>query len=194
MVNKELKDFKNCLHSSLKAIQKGAYFVVKEQEEKSKIQEIKFNFDQKDDVLIIQQDVKNCPSITNLFGNNGDKIESCDFIVLLIKNKELKIFFCEIKSKNTEATRKKAEQQIKSSKIFFEYLYKSYLHKYNKYNKNDDFSMAIENAKSLILYPTSMSQKYSVASMSYGLISCKMELDDNRVCYIADGYKFFESK
>ncbi|MCI7485768.1 MAG: hypothetical protein MSA68_07525 [Helicobacter sp.] len=191
MVNKELKDFKNCLHSSLKAIQKGIDFVVKEQEEKSEIQKINFKFDQKDDVLIIQQDVKNCPSITNLFGNNEDKIESCDFIVLLIKNKELKIFFCEIKSRNTEATRKKAKQQIKSSKIFFEYLYKSYLH---KYNKNDDFSMAIENTKSLILCPTSVPQKHVMTSMSSDLISCKMEVDDNRVCYIADGYKFFESK
>ncbi|MBR7118183.1 MAG: hypothetical protein IKC84_02270 [Helicobacteraceae bacterium] len=191
MVNKELKDFKNCLHSSLKAIQKERYFVVKEQEKESVIQEINFKFDQKDDVLIIQQDVKNCPSITNLFGNNKDKIESCDFIVLLIKNKELKIFFCEIKSSNSEDNKEKAKRQIKSSKIFFEYLYKSYVH---KYNKNDDFSMAIENAKSLILYPASMSQKSFVVSMSSDLISCKMELGDNGVCYIADGYKFFESK
>lgn len=191
MVNKELKDFKNCLHGSLKAIQKGIYFVVKEQEESSIIKEIDFGFKNKDDAPIIQQDINNCLPITNLFGNNEDKIESCDFIVLLIKNKELKIFFCEIKSSNTEATRKKAKQQIKSSKIFFEYLYKSYLH---KYDKNDDFSMAIENAKSLILYPASMPQKSFVASMSSDLISCKMELDDDGVCYIADGYEFFESK
>ena len=191
MVNKELKDFKNCLHSSLKAIQKGIDFVVKEQEEKSVIQKINFKFDQKDDVLIIQQDVKNCLPITNLFGNNGDKIKSCDFIVLLIKNKELKIFFCEIKSSNSKDNREEAKRQIKSSKIFFEYLYKSYLH---KYDKNDDFSVAIENAKSLILYPASMPQKPGVAPRNPDLISCTMKLDDNGVCYIADGYKFFESK
>lgn len=191
MTNKELQNFKNCLHSSLKAIQKGIYFVVKEQEERSVIQEINFKFDQKDDVLIIQQDINNCLPITNLFGNDKDRIESCDFIVLLIKNKELKIFFCEIKSSNSEDNREKAKRQIKSSKIFFEYLYKSYLH---KYDKNVDFSIAIENAKSLILYPAPMSQKSSVASTSSDLISCKMKLDDDGVCYIADGYKFFESQ
>lgn len=156
MTNSELKDFKNCLHSSLKAMQKNTYFVVKEQEEESVIQEITFKFDQKDDILIIQQDIKNCPPITNLFGDNGYRIESCDFIVLLTKNKDFKIFFCEIKSSNTRETREKAKRQIKSSKIFFEYLYKSYLH---KYSKNIDFNTAIENAKSLILYPASMSQK-----------------------------------
>ncbi|WP_394950683.1 hypothetical protein [uncultured Helicobacter sp.] len=191
MTNKELQNFKNCLHGSLKAIQKGIYFVVKEQEEKSTIKEIDFGFKNKDDVLIIQQDINNCLPITNLFGNDKDRIKSCDFIVLLIKNKELKIFFCEIKSSNSEDNREKAKQQIKSSKIFFEYLYKSYLH---KYNKNVDFNMAIENAKRLILYPAPMSQKSSVASTSSDLISCKMELDDEGVCYIADGYEFFESK
>lgn len=190
MVNKELKDFKNCLHSSLKAIQKEIYFVVKEQEKKSVIQEINFKFDQKDDVLIIQQNVKNCPSITNLFGNNEDKIESCDFIVLLIKNKELKIFFCEIKSSNSEDNREKAKRQIKSSKIFFEYLYKSYLH---KYNKNDDFSMAIENAKSLILYPASMSQKKPTYSSEDHLIPFPIKLDNNGKC-VLNGYKFFQSR
>ncbi|XAK34133.1 hypothetical protein AAID95_08285 [Campylobacter coli] len=156
MTNNELQNFKNCLHNNLKAIQKGIYFVVKEQEEKSIIKEIDFGFKNKDDVLIIQQDINNCLPITNLFGNDKDRIESCDFIVLLIKNKELKIFFCEIKSSNSEDNREKAKRQIKSSKIFFEYLYKSYLH---KYNKNVDFNTAIENAKSLILYPASMPQK-----------------------------------
>lgn len=191
MTNKELQNFKNCLHGSLKAIQKGIYFVVKEQEEKSTIKEIDFGFKNKDDVLIIQQDINNCLPITNLFGNDKDRIKSCDFIVLLIKNKELKIFFCEIKSSNSRKNREKAKRQIESSKIFFEYLYKSYLH---KYDKNINFNMAIENAKSLILYPVSAAQKSSVASTSSDLIWCKMELDDEGVCYIADGYEFFESK
>lgn len=190
MTNSELKDFKNCLHSSLKAMQKNTYFVVKEQEKRSVIQEITFNFEKKGDVLIIQQDIKNCPPITNLFGDNGYRIESCDFIVLLTNNKDFKIFFCEIKSSNTKETREKAERQIKSSKIFFEYLYKSYLH---KYSKNIDFNTAIENAKSLILYPASMSQKRPTYSSGDNLIQRRIEVDDNGKCNIIDGYNFFRS-
>ena len=86
MRNRDLKDFKECLHSSLKVVQKGEYFCVKEQENTSKIKEIKFKFTQKDDVLIIQQDIQNCNPIENLFGNDKDRIESCDFIVLLTKS------------------------------------------------------------------------------------------------------------
>ena len=189
MTNREFQDFKNCLHGSLKAMQKGIHLVVKEQEEESVIQEITFKFAQRDNVLIIQQDIKNCPPITNLFGNNENRIESCDFIVLLTKNRDLKIFFCEIKSSNTRETREKAKRQIESSKIFFEYLYKSYLH---KYSKNIDFNTAIENAKSLILYPASMSQKRPTYSSEDNLIQCKTEVDDNGKCDI-DGYEFFGS-
>lgn len=189
MRNRDLKDFKECLHSSLKVVQKGEYFCVKEQENTSKIKEIKFKFTQKDDVLIIQQDIQNCNPIENLFGNDKDRIESCDFIVLLTKSKELKIFFCEIKSNISEESIEKAKRQIKSSKIFFEYLYKSYLH---KYSKNIDFNTAIENAKSLILYPASMSQKRPTYSSEDNLIQCKIEVDDNGKCDI-DGYEFFGS-
>ena len=110
MSNRDLKDFKECLHSSLKVVQKGEYFCVKEQENTSKIKEIKFKFTQKDDVLIIQQDIQNCNPIENLFGNDKDRIESCDFIVLLTKSKELKIFFCEIKSNISEESIEKAKR------------------------------------------------------------------------------------
>lgn len=190
MTSNELQNFKNCLNNNLKAIQNGKSFVVKEQEERSVIQEINFQFDQRDDALIIQQDIRNCPSITNLFGNDGDRIESCDFIVLLIKNKELKIFFCEIKSINNKENREKAKRQIESSKIFFKYLYKSYLH---KYNKNVDFSTAIENAKSLILYPAPMSQKKPTYSSEDHLIPFPIKLDNNGKC-VLNGYKFFQSR
>lgn len=189
MTNRELQEFKNCLHRSLKAMQKDLHIAVKEQDEESVIQEINFKFANRDDVLIIQQDIKNCLPIKNLFGNNDDRIDSCDFIVLLTTKGKLKIFFCEIKSSNTKETREKAKRQIESSKIFFEYLYKSYLH---KYSKNIDFNTAIENAKSLILYPASMPQKNPTYSSEDNLIQCKIKVDNNRKCNI-DGYKFFGS-
>ncbi len=191
MRNRDLKDFKECLHSSLKVVQKGEYFCVKEQENTSKIKEIKFKFTQKDDVLIIQQDIQNCNPIENLFGNDKDRIESCDFIVLLTKSKELKIFFCEIKSNISEESIEKAKRQIKSSKIFFEYLYKSYLH---KYDKDIDFNQAVENAKHVLFYPAGMLQKSSTSSTNSNLIQHKIELDDNGICNIDDGYDFFKSK
>lgn len=191
MTNKELQNFKNCLHGSLKAKQEEIHFTIVEQGKKSAIKEIDFSFKNKDDVLIIQQNIDNCLPITNLFGNNGERIESCDFIVLLIKNKELKVFFCEIKSSNSRKNREKAKRQIESSKIFFEYLYKSYLH---KYNKNLNFHAAIDAAKHLLLYPASMSQKKSTFLLKNSLIEYKIEVDDNGKYNVADGYKFFESK
>lgn len=55
----------------------------------------------KDDILIIRQDAKNCKATKNLF-KNAAIIKSCDFIVLICKKCDLRIFFCEIKSSKTK--------------------------------------------------------------------------------------------
>ncbi len=67
-----------------------------------------FNKGNTDDILIIQQDIKhkNCQPIGKLFENKA-RVDSCDFIVLICKNKDSHIFFCEIKSSNSQKIVKK---------------------------------------------------------------------------------------
>ncbi|TLE14181.1 hypothetical protein LS72_009075 [Helicobacter apodemus] len=149
-----------------------------------------FNKGNTDDILIIQQDIKhkNCRPIEKLFENKA-RVDSCDFIVLICKNKDSHIFFCEIKSSNSQKNREKALKQINSSKIFFEYLYKNYLEHFNP----KDFEISVENSKNIYIYPASISQKNSTFGSDKNYLefrTIKMDLNGNT--YIDNICKFFK--
>ncbi len=185
MTNKSLSNFKKSIHHSLKAKEKNGRLCVSEQEESSVIRDIYFNKGNNDDILIIQQDIKhnNCGAIEKLFEKKS-RVDSCDFIVLICKNKNLHIFFCEIKSSNSPEYHKKALDQINSSKIFLEYLYKNY----KQHFKADDFDISLENAKNIYIYPASISSK----GKTNGLKHKRIEIDSNGNASIDNVYSFFE--
>lgn len=189
MTNKSLANFRDSIHHSLRAKNKNGCLCVSEQEESSVIKDIYFNKGNADDILIIQQDIKhnNCRPIENLFEKKA-RVDSCDFIVLICKNKGLHIFFCEIKSSNSQENHEKALKQINGSKIFFEYLYKNYLQHFEP----KDFEISLENVKNIYIYPASNSQKNTTFASGKGNLKFKkveMDLSGN-VC-IDDTYNFF---
>ena len=188
MTNKSLANFRNSIHHILKAKEKNGCLCVSEQDESSVIKDISFNKGNADDILIIQQDIKhnNCRPIENLF-EKKTRVDSCDFIVLICKNGNLRIFFCEIKSSNNEENRKKALKQINSSKIFFEYLYKNYLEHFNSNN----FEISIEKSKNIYIYPASNSPKKLTFGSKSELEFKKVEIDSSGNIHIDNIYKFF---
>lgn len=146
MTNNTLSHFKESIHHALKAKEEGGKFRVSEQGNKSSIKDIYFNKGNSD-FLIIRQDDTACKAIENLF-EGKNKMDSCDFIVLLCKNKKLHIFFCEIKSSISKENCQKALKQMRSSQIFLEYLYKNY-----KEHFNSDFEMSVEEGEYVYVYP-----------------------------------------
>lgn len=187
MTNKSLSNFRSAIHHSLKAKEKNGCLCVSEQEESSSIKEIYFSKGNVDDVLIIQQDIKHCRPIENLFEEQA-RVNSCDFIVLICKNRGLHIFFCEIKSSNSQKNHEKALKQINSSKIFFEYLYKNYLEHF----ESKDFEISVENGENIYIYPASNSQKNpTFGSIKNRLKFKKIKIDSNGNAIENDIYHFF---
>lgn len=181
-----LSDFKKSIHGSLKIEDEEEYCV--SEQSKSKIKNIYFDKGNTDDILIIRQNIEDCRPIENLF-EEKTRIESCDFIVLICKNKDLHIFFCEIKSSNFLENREKALKQIRSSKIFLEYLCKNYKEHFDKH-----FEILLENnTRDIYIYPASNSQKQSTsASNKSGLKLKKVRADQNGDVRVKDIYNFFE--
>ncbi|EAL3917084.1 hypothetical protein ABV837_000105 [Campylobacter upsaliensis] len=187
MTNKSLSNFKDSIHHSLKTKEKNGCLCVREQEESSKIGDIYFNKGNNDDILIIQQDITKCRAIENLF-EEKTRVDSCDFIVLICKNKNLHIFFCEIKSSNSQKNCEKALEQIDCSKIFFEYLYKNYKHHF----KIDDFDISLENAKNIYIYPASISSKGKTFGSSKNVLKMKpIKINSGKNMIKNDIYHFF---
>ncbi|ARJ57386.1 hypothetical protein [Campylobacter cuniculorum] len=185
MTNKKLSAFKISIHHSLKAKEKNGHLCISEKEESSIIKNISFKKGNNDDVLIIHQDA-NCPAIQNLFEKKA-KLESCDFIVLICKNQNLHIFFCEMKSSISEKNCKKALEQINSSKIFLEYLYKNYRQYFD-----ESFEISLDYAKYFCIYPASNPQKTLTFASSQNVLkfkTIKMDLKGNAL--VNDIYKFF---
>ncbi|MBX7490747.1 hypothetical protein [Helicobacter turcicus] len=185
ITNKVLQDFYEKIHKDLKPAKNGNCFVIKEQESKSAIKQISLAFKNSQDVILLQQKAGECPAITNLF-QEKPILNSCDFIVLMCKNKDLHILFCEIKSSNNEENRKKALKQIVSSKIFLEYLYKNYLEHFETKN----FKIPLEKAKNIYIYPASIPQKKATFA-SQNLIFKTLEIDSKGVATIKNAYEFF---
>ncbi|RDU59692.1 hypothetical protein [Helicobacter sp. MIT 14-3879] len=115
-------------------------------------------------------------------------MNSCDFIVLICKNKGLYIFFCEMKSSNNKENREKVLKQINSSKIFFEYLYKNYLEHF----KPKDFEISVENGEYIYIYPASTSQKNPTSASGRNRLKFKkIEINSNGNAAENDIYHFF---
>ncbi len=186
MTNRSLSNFKDSIHHSLKAKEKNGCLCVSEQEETSVIGDIYFNKGNNDDILIIQQDITKCRAIENLF-EKKTRVDSCDFIILICKNKNLHIFFCEIKSSSSQKNREKALKQINSSKIFLEYLYKNY----KQHFKADDFDISLENAKNIYICPASISSKGKTSGSNKNVLEMKsIKIDSNGNASIDNVYSF----
>ncbi|WP_279177062.1 hypothetical protein [Campylobacter insulaenigrae] len=138
MTNKHLKNFRNAIKDDFKIKPKGNCFVVKEEKEESQIKKIEFTLKNQDDFLILKQiENKHTLNLLNSFPTN----KSCDFIVFRIFNNELIIYYSEIKSSYSEENKEEALRQIKSSKLFIDYLLSCYLeyHKESIITKKEFF-------------------------------------------------------
>lgn len=186
MTNKALQDFYKEIHGDLKPIKNGHCFTIKEQESKSTVKEIAFNFKHSQDVILLQQKAGNCLAIKNLFQEKTN-LDSCDFIVLICKNREIKIFFCEIKSSINKENCNKAMKQINSSKIFFRYLHDNYLEHFGIKN----FDIFLENAENIYIYPASISQKKLTSASQNRLQFKTISIDSGGKATIVNAYEFF---
>ncbi|MBP3208248.1 MAG: hypothetical protein J6M21_08355 [Campylobacter sp.] len=187
MTNSKLCEFYDSLHSTLKIDNNNNLFIIKEQGNKSSIKELHFTFENRQDVVIIQQKSGNCPALTNIF-NGITNLKSCDFIVLIKDRNEIKSYFCEIKSSITKEQKDNAIKQIESSKIFFEYLQQNY----RLYFETQDFNIDIEKAKSVFIYPKlSNSQKRH----TYGdrLQYIPVKVNNNGISDTLNGYDLFKN-
>lgn len=189
MTNKNLKDFRNAIHKNLRIDPQknsSSCFIVKEESQDSAIEKIEFTFKNQDNVLIIRQkENRDTINILKEFSTNC----SCDFIVLMIdKTKEIRIYFCEIKSSCKEKYLKEAYEQILSSKLFLKYV----MDCYSYYTQNNDFKdFDIESvAKYYYIYPKiGISSKQKISN---GLILKPLEIH-NKIAKIfeSDIYNFF---
>lgn len=186
MTNSQLQDFKDAIHRSLKAMQINENWCVDETQRQSAIGRICFTKGQQD-FFIIQQKADQCEAIKNLFENK--KPRSCDFIVLMCKRSNLKIFFCEIKTSISEENCKDALKQMRSSKIFLDYLIKNYRECFDK-----NFEFTLDDAKNIYIYPAANAQKLPpyCTNNSYNLKFKKLETDGEGRAVVNNVYEFFD--
>ncbi|WP_169752462.1 hypothetical protein [Campylobacter mucosalis] len=188
MTNREMCDFYEKIHSTLKTKIRGKTFLIKEQGKESAIKELHIDFKNKQDVAIIQQQSGNCNPITNLF-RDVTNLKSCDFIVLINTGNNIKIYFCEIKSSVTKENEKIANLQLKSSKLFLEYLEKNYRLYFNK--SKQEFDLKIDQSKFIILYPEyPLSQKRTTQGNN---LFKSIQVDERGISKIQNGYDFFKN-
>lgn len=189
MTNRELQDFNDAIHNDLKPKPEGNHIVIEEEQQGSKIKQILLRFKNSQDAMVIQQKPKECLAIKNLFEQEAT-LKSCDFIVLICKKQKVKIFFCEIKSSLCEDNYEKSLKQIRSSKIFLEYLYKNYKEVFSK----EDFKLSLEQAENCLIYPIdnneSMPEK-SGTNIPEHFIPKPIEIDKKGICKIENAYDFF---
>ncbi|ERJ26649.1 hypothetical protein [Campylobacter concisus] len=187
MTNKNLKDFWEAICDDLKIKPHGNLFKITEEKKESPIKEINFTFKNKDDVLILRQKEKT-HTIKFFKGNSVSTDSHCDFIVFLKINDGLRICFCEIKPSVEYID--KAVLQLKSSKLFLEYLLKCYRDYFNidcftKFNL-DDIS------KKYYIYPKiNISSKKPVCYCSDILMEA-VSADKDGIVDIPNGYSFFK--
>lgn len=188
MTNSDLRKLRDAIIVHLKPKLKGKSFIIKENDSRSAIKEINLCFQNRDDVLVIQQDIETCKVIDNLF--EGKRLESCDFIVLICKKTNLYVYFCEIKSSNTEDNRIKAMRQIQSSIYFLDFVFKNY----NHCKKSEIFDLDNCEVKKIMIYYSAISQKNSTTPTSENkkLQLVPIKCDENGICEIGDAYSFFD--
>lgn len=187
MTNKNLKDFWEAICDDLKIKPHGNWFKITEEKKESPIKEINFTFKNKDDVLILRQKEKT--HTIKFFKGDGVSTDShCDFIVFLNLKDSLRICFCEIKPSIEYMD--KAVLQLKSSKLFLEYLlncYKNYFY-INCFTELDLDGIS----RKYYIYPKiNISAKRQICHRSEILLK-EIEIDKNGTAHIANGYSFFE--
>lgn len=147
MTDEELTDFRNAIHEGLKISPdaESPCFIVEEKDKGSAIEKIKFNFKNENNILIIRLN----KMLRIKFLKKFPVTRSCDFIVLMLdKNQDIKIYFCEIKSKHQSL--KDACEQIQASKLFFKYL----IDCYSTYTQNKCWrNCNIDAATCYYIYP-----------------------------------------
>lgn len=189
MTNSDLRKLRDAVIAHLKPKLKGKNFIIKENDSRSIIKEINLCFQNRDDVLVIQQDIETCKVIDNLF--EGKRLESCDFIVLICKKTNLYVYFCEIKSSNTELNRLKSMRQIQSSTYFLDFVFKNY----NHCKESKIFDLDNCEVKKVMFYYSAISQKNSITPKNNKgdkLHLIPIACDENGNFEIADAYSFFD--
>lgn len=161
----------------------SGFYTINEDGAQSKISSLKLGFKGDDGVLVLSQG-KECLAIKEIIVNTT-WLKSCDFIVLLSMEGVAQPFFCEIKSSDNNKHR--ALPQIKSSKIFFEFVYRSYLH-HNRL-RFKDFPVEINKAPCVLLHPRIKKPNSDQENLGHLIIR---EIDPNDgVALIEDAYEFF---
>ena len=187
MTNKNLKDFVENICDELKIKPCGNSFKITEEKKESFIKTINFTFKNKDDVVILRQK-EQTHTIKFFKGDSLSTDSHCDFIVFLNLRDGLRIYFCEVKSSIKHID--KAVLQLKSSKLFLEYLLNCYRDYFNidcftKFNL-DDIS------KKYYIYPKiNISSKKPVRYCSDILMEA-VSADKDGIVDIPNGYSFFK--
>ena len=187
MTNKNLKDFVENICDDLKIKPHGNLFTIMEEKTESPIKKINFAFRNKDDVVILRQK-EQIHTIKFFKGDSVSTDSHCDFIVFLNLRDGLRIYFCEIKSSIEHID--KAVLQLKSSKLFLEYLLNCYRDYFNtdcftKFNLNDI-------SKKYYIYPKiNISSKKPVRYCS-DILTKAVNANKDGIVDISDGYSFFK--
>lgn len=194
VTNKALNNFFARLHECLQPTRNSnndKYWVIKEESKESAIREIHFEIKNKD-AVIIQQKNGNCPATPKIFKQNGldDNVPSCDFIVLHCRGNtdEIKICFCEIKSKCSRDHLEKARQQIECSEIFLRYLLENYKKLFDK-----NLTFLLDNAEHICIYPASITPK-NPTTPKHGLklIKAPIKSRTEKIIQAGDIYEFLK--
>ncbi|WP_295144096.1 hypothetical protein [uncultured Campylobacter sp.] len=194
MQNKDLIDFYNAIHNDLKIRPNGCYFTINENGNDSIIKKVRLKFKNKDDVLIIRQNEQK-HTVKDILVNHSTDC-CCDFILFMIRNGNLQIYLCEIKSSLCIEHKEKAIKQFKASFQFLKYFISSYLY----YNSKSNFDMdKLENVVSrYYIYPSinGMSNKTGISyekieNFSIFYKTVELSTDDEGVVTVQDGYRFF---
>lgn len=165
--NSELEVFYDTLNNKLKPNLVSNNFVI-EEDEGSTIK--KLHIKKSGDIFIIRQVENNCDALKGIF--KGEALKSCDFIAIINKNGNYRLFFCEMKSSKNKENIQKAYMQIENSKIFFNYVLKSYNLNYGKQ------LFIRDNCREVFIYPkiNGIHQKSSTnLKPNHGLIFKQIE-------------------
>ena len=187
MTNKNLKNFIENICDDLKIKPHGNLFTIMEEKTESPIKKINFAFRNKDDVVILRQK-EQIHTIKFFKGDSVSTDSHCDFIVFLKTNYGLRICFCEIKPSFEYID--KAALQLKSSKLFLEYL----LNCYKTYFDIDCFAeLDLDGiSRKYYLYPKiNMPNKKPVCYRSDMLMKA-VSANKDGIVDIPDGYSFFK--
>lgn len=155
-INKDfLIDFCNVINQDLLIKQvKENRFDIQEKDinDKDNISGLVFTYYNNENKLaLLKQNEEHKPKKSLLLSHDSDykyqTSQSCDFIAMYIKDGDLRLAFCEIKS--SESGFEKGVKQIQFSKLWFKYLCDCYCKSYNK--NLEILEQAINKSKSFLI-------------------------------------------